>query len=153
MNVDMNFKIEDYLSEDEMDRISHEVWENILMQKMCNRNDAERILTNAAYEVVGKFVEKNLHIDLDKYITERVVKILQDDNSLNYVLFKDGRQYGDNHLGPLLETIDEIIKTKLRCKVEEAAERIVENVDFKSKKFEKMVAGEVAKIVAQKLSK
>jgi hypothetical protein len=48
----------------------------------------------------------------------------------------------------MLETI---VKTKFKERLEQVAENIVNGIDFKSKKFQKLVTEEVAKIVAKKI--
>ena len=146
-----NIDLEAYLGHDAMVDLAERVWRDEVGYRLRSEKDVDRILTNNAYSIVGKLVEEKQHIDLERYLTEKVGKLLMDEDSLKYVLTKDMRKYGDDRVGIVLEILENIVKTKFREKLEQVAENIVNNIDFKSKKFQKMVTEEVAKIVAKKI--
>lgn len=146
-----NIDLEAYLGHDAMVDIAERAWRDEVGYRLHSEKDVDRILTNNAYSIVGKLVEEKQHIDLESYLTEKVGKLLMDEDSLKFVLTKDMRQYGDQRVGIVLEMLENIIKTKFKERLEQVAENIVNNIDFKSKKFQKMVTEEVAKIVAKKM--
>ena len=146
-----NIDLEAYLGHDAMVGIAERAWRNEVGNRLHSEKDVDRILTNNAYSIVGKLVEEKQHIDLEQYLTEKVGKLLMDENSLKFVLTKDMREYGDHRLGIVLELLENIVKTKFTERLEQVAENIVNSIDFKSKKFQKMVIEEVAKVVAKKL--
>ena len=146
-----NIDLEAYLGHDAMVDLAERAWRDEVGYRLRSEKDVDRILTNNAYSIVGKLVEEKQHIDLERVLTEKVGKLLMDEDSLKYVLTKDMREYGDGRVGIVLEILENIVKTKFREKLEQVAENIVNNIDFKSKKFQKMVTEEVAKIVAKKI--
>ena len=146
-----NIDLEAYLGHDVMVDLAERVWREEVGCRLRSEKDVDRILTNNAYSIVGKLVEEKQHIDLERVLTEKVGKLLMDEDSLKFVLTKDMRHYGDQRVGIVLEILENIVKTKFRERLEQVAENIVNNIDFKSKKFQKMVTEEVAKIVAKKM--
>ena len=146
-----NIDLEAYLGHDAMVDLAERVWRDEVGYRLRTDKEVERILTNNAYSIVGKLIEEKHHINLERYLTEKVGKLLMDESSLKYVLTKDMREYGDRRVGIVVEMLENIVKTKFTERLEQAAENIVNNIDFKSKKFQKMVTEEVAKIVAKKM--
>ena len=151
MATEANINLDLYLGHDTMVDMAERVWRDFVIDKLRTSSDAERVLSNSAYSIVGKIVEEKHHIDLERVLTEKVGKLLLDEDSLKYVLTKDMREYGDRKVGIVLEMLENIVKTKFKERLEQVAENIVNNIDFKSKKFQKMVTEEVAKIVAKKI--
>lgn len=151
MATTANIVLDTYLDQDTMTDIAEQVWRGLVLDKLGTYSDAERVLSNSAYSIVGKLVEEKHHIDLERVLTEKVGKLLMDEESFKYILTKDMRQYGENRLGIVLEMLENIVRNKFQTRLEQIAENIVNNIDFKSKKFQKMVTEEVAKIVAKKI--
>lgn len=151
MAATANIDLDTYLGHDKMVDVAVRVWRDLLIDRMRNDHDIDRILSNCAYSTAAKVVEEKHHIDLERVLTEKVGKLLMDEDSLKYVLTKDMRHYGDPRVGIVLEMLETIVKTKFKERLEQVAENIVNNIDFKSKKFQKMVAEEVAKVVAKKI--
>ena len=143
--------LEQYLGKSQMEELAKQVWFNMLHTRLERAEDADRILTNNAYDIVGKLVEEKHHIDLERVLTERVGKLISDETSLKYILTRDHRDYGSNRVGIVLAILEQIVQTKFRERLEQVAENIVNSIDFKSKKFQKVVTEEVAKIVAKKI--
>jgi hypothetical protein len=151
MATTTNIDLDTYLGHDTMVDLAERAWRDFVIDKLRTSSDAERVLSNSAYSIVGKLIEEKHHIDLERVLTEKVGKLLLDEDSLKYVLTKDMREYGDQKVGIVLEMLETIVKTKFKERLEQVAENIVNNIDFKSKKFQKMVTEEVAKIVAKKI--
>lgn len=151
MGVNANIDLESYLPHDTMADIAESVWRDFLINSFRTGADVDRILSNSAYSTAAKVVEEKHHIDLERVLTEKVGKLLMDEDSLKYVLTRDMREYGDRRVGILVEMLETIVKTKFKERLEQIAENIVNAINFKSRKFQKMVAEEVAKIVAKKI--
>ena len=151
MATETNINLDLYLGHDTMVDMAERVWRDLLIDRMRNDHDIDRILSNSSYSIAAKIVEEKHHIDLERVLTEKVGKLLLDEDSLKYVLTKDMREYGDRRVGIVLEMLENIVKTKFKERLEQVAENIINNIDFKSKKFQKLVTEEVAKIVAKKI--
>ena len=146
-----NIDLEAYLGHDAMVELAESVWRDEVGYRLRTDKEVERILSNGAYSIVGKLIEEKHHIDLERVLTEKVGKLLMDEDSLKFVQTRDMREYGEHKVGIVLELLENIVKTKFVERLEQVAENIVNNMDFKSKKFQKMVTEEVAKIVAKKM--
>lgn len=154
MEVGMLFKLEDYLSQDQMREIAEECFANAVRQMVPREADIDRVLTNSAYSLAAKVVEETHHIDLERVLTEKVAKILLDESHLKYVLFRDMREYGDRRLGIALEMLEQVMRNKFQDRIEKLADDILNGVDTKKNaKFEKLVAKEVAAIIASRMGK
>lgn len=151
MAANAQIDLEQFLGKEEMKNLAKQAWLNILHVKLGTEADADRILTNDAYAIVGKLVEEKHHIDLERVLTEKVGKLISDDDSIRYVLTYDNREYGGSRVGIVLSTLERIVQTKFQEKLEKIAESMVNSIDFKSKKFQKVVTEEVAKIVAKRI--
>lgn len=146
-----NIDLEAYLGHDAMVDLAERAWRDEVGYRLRTDKEVERILTNNAYSIIGKLIEEKHHIDLERYLTEKVGKLIMDEDSLKFVLTRDMREYGEHKVGIVLELLENIVKTKFVERLEQVAENIVNNIDFKSKKFQKIVTEEVAKIVAKKM--
>ena len=150
MATKTNIDLEAYLGHDAMVDLAERVWRDEVIYRLRSDKEVERILTNSAYSIVGKLIEEKHHINLERYLTEKVGKLVMDESSLKFVLTKDMREYGDHRVGIVVEMLETIVQTKFVEQLNQVAENIVSSIDFKSKKFQKMVTEEVAKIVAKK---
>ena len=99
----------------------------------------------------GKLVEEKHHIDLERVLTEKVGKLISDDDSIKYILTQDHREYGSKRVGIVLSILEETVERNYRARLEQMADELINSIDFKSKKFQKLVMEEVAKIVARKI--
>ena len=151
MAANAQIDLEQFLGKDEMKGLAKQAWLNILHARLGTEADADRILTNDAYAIVGKLVEEKHHIDLERVLTEKVGKLISDEDSIRYVLTYDNREYGGSRVGIVLSTLERIVQTKFQERLEKIAESMVNSIDFKSKKFQKVVTEEVAKIVAKRI--
>lgn len=70
--------VEDFLSESEMKHIAREVFENRLNQKMQEKGDIERIITNSAYSVVWSAIEDSFDEDAVVKLSDKVKELLSD---------------------------------------------------------------------------
>ena len=118
MAANAQIDLEQYLGKDEMKGLAKQAWLNILQDGLRTEADAERILTNDAYHIVGKLVEEKHHIDLERVLTERVGKLVSDEDAIRYVLTYDNREYGGSRVGIVLSTLERIVQTKFQEKLE-----------------------------------
>ena len=153
MEVGMTFKLDDYLSHDDMRQLAEDCFTTAVCKAISRSDDVERVLSNSAYATAAKVVEDKHHIDLEKVLTEKVANILMNEDKLRYVIFEDNRPYGGTRVGKGLEILERILVIKFQERFEQIAENIVNSIDMKSKKFEKLVTQEVAKLVAARLGK
>jgi hypothetical protein len=145
LKVEIN--IADYFSADEMRNIAKDVFISRIRYLMDNERVIERILSNSAYDIVGDMIEKKCQIDLGKELEVKCEKIINDDNTLRFELFRDY----DGKKGIGLVLLEKIVTEKLQDKLEKVAENIIKNIKLDTKKFEKLVAEKVAEKVANRL--
>ena len=151
MATNAQIDLEEYLGKSEMKRLAEQAWLNVLHVKLGTEADAERMLTNNAYDIVGKLVEEKHHIDLERVLTEKVGKLISEDDSIKYILTQDHREYGSKRVGIVLSILEETIERNYRARLEQMADELINSINFKSKKFQKLVMEEVARIVAKRI--
>ena len=147
LNVEIN--IADYFGTDEMRNIARDAFIARVRYLMDHERVIERILSNSAYDIVGDMLEKKCQIDLGKVLEEKCEKIINDDNSVKFELFRDSNYDGKKGIGLVL--LEKIVIEKLQDKLKNVAENIIKNIKLDTKKFEKIVAEKVAEKVAAKL--
>ena len=69
----MNFKIDDYLTEEDRKRIAEEVYRDALYAKI--RDDKERIISNAAYQAVSKMCDEAIP-DFHELLLQNIKKVI-----------------------------------------------------------------------------
>ena len=127
----MEINIQDYVTEEEMRRIAQEEFRN-----MCARStkeNFERILSNAAYEMVRKEVDEVFDAGMAKTVKTKAIKIIQDFNA--YSVFRapdawDGQaSKGWTHMQDAIDgakpLIDEKIASYVRDMPEETLRELV----------------------------
>ena len=67
MAANAQIDLEQFLGKDEMKGLAKQAWLNILHARLGTEADADRILTNDAYAIVGKLVEEKHHIELESW--------------------------------------------------------------------------------------
>lgn len=147
LNVEIN--IADYLDYETLKSIATDIFKNSIIRLMHDGDVAQRILTNSAYDIVCDILEKKHGINLEDELGNKCVKIINDENSVRFELFRD---YGDRK-GIGLVLLEKIVTEKLQVRLERVAENIIKNIKLDTKKFEKMVAEKVAEMVAKKLNR
>lgn len=131
-----------------------DAFRGLCASKLNTEKEMQRILSNQAYEIVGKLIDEKYHRNMEEYLLEACDKILSDEKSISYELFQDTTYCGiSGKKGPGLLALEELVKTKLRNKIEQCAERVIAEINLDAKKFTKMVAQETAKIVAERAFK
>lgn len=148
LKVEIN--IADYFDTDEMRNIAKDVFISRVRYLMDSERVIERILSNSAYDVVGDMIEKKCQIDLGKVLEDKCEKIINDDSSVKFELFRNCDYDGKKGIGLVL--LEKIVTEKLRDKLETVAENVIKNIKLDTKKFEKLVAEKVAEKVAKKMS-
>ena len=149
--METTININDYISQDEMRDIAVDTFRNLCISKLNAESEMQRILSNQAYAIVGKLIDEKYNRNMEEYLTEKCDKLLSDESAIKYELFRDS-SYGAKK-GPALLALEELVKTKLRDKLEKTAEKVVAEISLNTKKFAKMVAQETAKIVAERALK
>ena len=148
LNVEIN--ITDYLDADEMRNIAKDVFIARLRYLMDHERVIERILSNSAYDIVGDMLEKKCQIDLGKELEEKCEKIINDDSSVKFELFRNSDYDGKKGIGLIM--LEKIVTEKLKDKLKNVAENIIKNIKLDTKKFEKLVAENVAENVAKRVA-
>lgn len=147
LKVEIN--ISDYLDEATLRDIATDTFRSLINHSMYTEGDAKRILVNSAYDIVGDILEKRYELNLESELVNKCLKIINDENSLRFELFRDY----DGRKGIGLVLLEKIVTEKLQDKLEKVAENIIKNIKLDTKKFEKMVVEKVAERVAEKLNK
>ena len=145
--IKVEFNLADYLSEYEMKNLAREVFREHMSQYMRSGDDAKRILSNSAYEIVSNILEDRHGMNLESHLEDKCMKIINDENSVRFELFRDY----DGKKGIGLVSLEKIVTEKLQDKLEKVAENIIKNIKLDTKKFEKLVAEKVAEKVANSL--
>lgn len=76
-----DFNFDDYLTEDEKKDIAKQAFMDVCRKK--SRKDFERIVTNSAYSVVWEAVDRCFDEDVEKFLRDKVLSILDDLSEFN----------------------------------------------------------------------
>lgn len=144
LKVEIN--ITDYLDHESLTQIATEMFQSHISNSMHSESDVKRILSNSAYDIVCDILEKKHGINLESELVDKCLKIINDENSVRFELFRDY----DGKKGIALVLLEKIVTEKLQVRIERLAENIIKNIRLDTKKFEKMVAEKVAEKVAAK---
>lgn len=144
LKVEIN--IADYLDHESLTRIATEMFQSHISNSMYRESDVTRILSNSAYDIVCDILEKKHGMNLESELANKCLKIINDENSVRFELFRDY----DGKKGIALVLLEKIMTEKLQVRIERLAENIIKNIRLDTKKFEKMVAEKVAEKVAAK---
>jgi hypothetical protein len=83
----MEIKITDYLQQHEIKEIVSDELRIQIREHFRNEENARRLLSNLAYQIVSEEVEKIVP-NYEKELVEKVVSLLNDKKSVNYRLFE-----------------------------------------------------------------
>lgn len=147
LNVEIN--IADYLDHETLKSIATDTFKSLINHSMYTEGDAKRILSNSAYDIVSDILEKRYEMNLEFELVNKCLKIINDENSVKFELFRDY----DGKKGIGLVLLEKIVTERLQVRIEQVADNIIKNIKLDTKKFEKMVAEKVAEMVAKKLNK
>lgn len=150
----MNFNPMDYLTNDEKKELAMRAVEAQFF-KCPNTQPLDVLLSNAAYKSVMKKVGEEMGSDAEETIKENVEKLIQDPSNLKFCLFYDGSHFSslDNTKGAALAIAEEYVRTACVKRIHGIVDRVLDTIKLDTKKFEKMVVQEAAKLVAERLEK
>lgn len=151
MNLKTEINLSDFFNQEELKSLAQEVARETIRNSLEFRQDVERIVTNAAYAVVGEKVSAALGKDMNDAITEKASELATNEKSLEFALFRDDRTYGGNYLGAVLKIAEDYVRQSCISRIHSAVDKVLDTIKFDTKKFEKLVATECAKIVAERM--
>ena len=120
-------EIEQYLTQEEKKEIALRVFEGKLRTSFSTA-EAERVITNMAYEIAKDLVDKNFGEELENTINKELPRIV---NELSgFVVFSRGDNYGAFRKEPTLawKVVDEWVK-KNNAVIEDRVLEIVNGID------------------------
>lgn len=120
-------EIEQYLSEGEKKEIALRVFEDKLRTSFSTA-EAERVVTNMAYEIAEKLVSQNISKEFEQAIQTKLPEII--DKLSTFTVFSRGDDYGAFRKEPTLawKTVDEWVK-KNNAQIEDRVIEIVAGID------------------------
>lgn len=126
--------IEDYLSDEEKKEIALRVFEDKLRDSFSTA-EAERVVTNMAYEVANKLVSDNINDEFKQAIESKLPEII--DGLSGFTVFSRGDDYGAFRKEPTLawKIVDEWVK-KNNTVIEDRVGEVVAGIDKHSLKEE-----------------
>lgn len=145
LKVEIN--IADYLDYETLKNLATDLFKSHISRTMYCECDTTRILSNSAYDIISDILEKRHGINLESDLEKKCLKVINDESSVRFELFRDY----DGKKGIGLVLLEKIVTEKLQDKLEKVAENIIKNIRLDTKKFEKMVAEKVAEKVAAKI--
>jgi len=119
--------IEQYLSDEEKKDIALRVFEEKLRTSFSTA-EAERVVTNMAYEVAEKLISNNINEQFKEAIENKLPEII--DGLSSYTVFSRGDDYGAFRKEPTLawKTVDDWVK-KNNAQIEDRVKAIVDGID------------------------
>lgn len=119
--------IEEYLTDDEKKEIALRVFEDKLRTSFSTA-EAERVVTNMAYELAEKLVSQNISKQFKEAIENKLPEVI--DGLGSYTVFSRGDDYGAFRKEPTLawKTVDEWVK-KNNAQIEDRVREIVAGID------------------------
>lgn len=119
--------IEEYLTDEEKKEIALRVFEEKLRTSFSTA-EAERVVTNMAYDIAEKLVSQNISKEFKESIESKLPEIIEGLSS--FTVFSRGDDYGAFRKEPTLawKTVDEWIK-KNNAQIEDRVREIVAGID------------------------
>lgn len=119
--------IEDYLTDEEKKDIAVRVFEDKLRDSFST-SEAERVVTNMAYEVAERLVSKNINEQFKDSIESKLPEII--DGLGSFTVFSRGDDYGAFRKEPTLawKTVDNWVKEN-NAQIEDRVREIVDSID------------------------
>ena len=120
-------KVENYLSEGEIREIAKEEIRSEIRNKI-NKQDLDRIITNASYDIVWKRIDEEIDEDISEMIKTKVFDIVV--NMSNFNVFRkkmnlpydEGNSLAQDYLEEYVEENKELIRDKVIEKIKELDE-------------------------------
>lgn len=141
-------EIENYLSDDEKKEIALRVFED-KMRESFSEAEAERVVSNMAYEIAEKLVANNLNDKFKEAIEEQLPGIIAGLSS--YTVFSRGDDYGAFRKEPTLawKVVDDWVKTNNGL-IQDRVSEIVNGIDKSTLKEE--ISEAIYKAVVEPIS-
>ena len=119
--------IEDYLSDEEKKEIAVRVFEDKLRDSFST-SEAERVVTNMAYEVAEKLISQNISEQFKDSIQNKLPEIIEGLSA--YTVFSRGDNYGAFRKEPTLawKTVDNWVRSN-NAIIEDRVKAIVDGID------------------------
>ena len=131
--MEMNIKISDYLSEDEIKEIVKEEFRSRLRNHFDSEANIERIITNCAYRDLGEELEK-LVPNYKKSLGDNIKNIFESKDSIRYELFSNDIFSNRKSSGEVL--IEEYLKNNKKLLEDKIKETIL-SCDLSDKIYDK----------------
>ena len=131
--MEMNIKISDYLSEDEIKEIVKEEFRSRLRNHFDSEYNIGRIITNCAYRNLGEELEK-LVPNYKKSLGDNIKNIFESKDSIRYELFSNDMFSNRKSSGEVL--IEEYLKNNKKLLEDKIKETILGR-DLSDKIYEK----------------
>lgn len=128
--ADLMINIRDYLSDEQIaETCKEEIRRQIRMQFSNNPEETNtRLISNISYAEVFNEISEAIEADAREMLKKAVIRILNDDNSLKFVLFRrKGSIFPRN--SPAIDMLDEIVAEN-RGLMEEKVREAIQDFDF-----------------------
>ena len=147
----MNFNPLDYLTNDEKKELAKRAMADQL-SRCTDTQSLGTILSNTAYAIVMQKVRDELGEDMVESIKDGVKKILSDPKKVEYCLFYDGSLFNETHKGAALAIAEQYVQSSCIRRIHNLVDKVLDTIKLNTKKFEKMVMQEAARLVAEKMA-
>lgn len=151
MNMKTEINLADFLDADELKSIAVDVAKRSICNSLDDKRNVERVVNNAAWDVVGEKVKAALGKDMEDAIVEETKKLATNEQSLRFALFRDDREYGGNKIGVALQIAENHVRQSCVERIHSVVDKVLDKINFNTKKFEQMVMKEAARMVAEKM--
>lgn len=120
-------EIDDYLTDDEKRDIALRVFEDKLRQSF-SAAEAERVVTNMAYEIAKELVNQNISEEFKSAIEKKLPEII--DGLSGYTVFNRGDSYGAFKEEPTLawKIVDDWVKSN-NARIEDRVKEVIDGID------------------------
>lgn len=147
--MEITFKIENYLSTEEIKEECKQALQQIISQHFSRRRQIEKQISNLSHEFLFAEISKCIGEDSEKLIKETVTKLLKDPNTFKYLLFrkKDAWEYEDSKGYIILQKTMEECKDLIKKKIVEE----IEKYDFNNTEFRYKIQDTIHEIIEEKL--
>ena len=147
----MNFNPLDYLTNDEKKELATRAVAD-KMRDAASHEPMSVLVSNTAYAIVMQKVRDELGEDMVESIKDGVKKILSDPKKVEYCLFYDGSLFNETRKGAALAIAEQYVQSACIERIHNLVDRVLDTIKLNTKKFEKMVMQEAARLVAEKMA-
>ena len=86
--MEIKIDVENYLSVEEIKEICKDAMRGIIYNQFKKEADVDRVISNLSYEFLFKQISESIGEDAVALIKSKVIKLIQDKNSIKYELFR-----------------------------------------------------------------